>query len=85
VQIKMSSDEEIVRKINNIFDRQIYRDSRFKVHKELFNLTLDFTLHDWNIIRTEKYWQTIDKLLDDDMKKEYTLKCVKYYLKNIKK
>jgi hypothetical protein len=69
--------------INKVFDRQIKDDEKFKIHKQLFNLTHDFTIDDWRLIRTETYWQTIDEL-PGDAKKEYTLKCVKYYRNNFR-
>ena len=69
------------KQINKVFDKQIKVDEKFKIHKQLFNLTFDFSMDDWRFIRTEKYWQTIDKL-PYDAKKEYTLKCVEYYLNN---
>ena len=66
--------------INSIFDYQIKRgDQKSRVHKELFNLTFDFTLDDWRNIRTKEYWDTIDKF-DYDTKKIYTLGCVKSYI-----
>ena len=67
-----------VKQINKVFDDQLN-----KLDKELFNLTLDFDLSDWKIIRTDKYWKIIDSL-QGNAKKEYTLRCVKYYLRNIK-
>ena len=54
-----------------------------EVEKRLFNLTNNFTIYDWRIIRNEQYWQTIDSF-SYYYKKEYTLKCVKEYLKNRK-
>ena len=69
--------------INKIFDKQINKDEKFEIHKRLFNLTFDFSIDDWKFIRTEKYWQTIDKL-PYDAKKEYTLKFVEYYLNNFR-
>lgn len=66
--------------INSIFDYQIKRgDWKSRIHKELFNLTFDFTLDDWRNIRTKEYWETIDKF-DYDTKKRYTLDCVKRYI-----
>lgn len=70
-----------IEELNKKFDRQIEKDKKYKVHKQLFNLTLDFTIDDWKFIRTEKYWQAVEGLNYYE-KKEYTLKCVKYYLKN---
>jgi hypothetical protein len=86
-------ETEQLKKINKIFDQQIKQDKKFEVHKELFNLTFDFTIDDWKFIRTEKYWQTMDALAHNaeidalvyDAKQEYTLKCVKYYLKNFRR
>jgi hypothetical protein len=77
-------ETEQLKRINKIFDQQIKQDKKFEIHKELFNLTFDFTIDDWKFIRTEKYWQTID-ILPYDAKQEYTLKCVKYYLKKIRR
>ena len=67
--------------LNKIFEKQIEKNEKFKVHKELFNLTLDFTMKDWRFIRTKKYWNKIGELPYDSQKK-YTLECVKYYLNN---
>jgi hypothetical protein len=69
--------------INKIFDIQIKDDKKFEIHKKLSNLTFDFSIDDWRFIRTEKYWEIIDKL-PYDAKKEYTLKCVEYYLNNFR-
>jgi hypothetical protein len=66
--------------INKAFDRQIKRDNKFYVHKQLFNLTYNFNIEDWRKIRDSEYWQTIDSLSYDD-KKKFTLICVKKYLK----
>jgi len=69
----------IIDKVNLQFDKQIKKDKKFRVHKDLFNLTNDFTLDDWRTMRTEKYWEIIDKL-PYDKKKEFTLYCVKQYI-----
>lgn len=66
--------------INIIFDKQILQNKDYIIHKELFNLTYNFYI-DWKLIRTKKYWETLDKL-DPELKRIYTLKCVKDYLKN---
>lgn len=68
-----------------------------ELEKRLFNLTNNFTIYDWKIIRNEQYWKTIDSfsynltVADESQleilyyyKKCYTLKCVKEYLKNRK-
>ena len=73
--------QDIKKQINYIFDKQIILDEKFRVHKELFNLTFDFTLNDWRNIRTEKYWIIRDQL-DYDEQKEHTLYYVKQYIKN---
>lgn len=74
-------NQDIKKQINYKFDQQILKDVKFRVHKELFNLTFDFTLNDWRNIRTEKYW-TIRDQLDYDQQKEHTLYYVKQYIKN---
>ena len=75
--------KEELKRIDKIWKRQIKQNPKFKVHKALFHLTLNFTFDDWRKIRTEKYWNTFDSLGYDDQKK-YTLKCVRYYIKNLK-
>ena len=54
------------------------------IDKQLFNLTLNFSLLDWNRIRNKKYYEVIDKLPTTLEKNLYTLRCVKYYIRNIK-
>ncbi len=49
------------------------------VEKQLFNLTLDFTINDWRRIHTDKYFNRLKSMTDRE-KKEYRLVCVKYYL-----
>lgn len=73
-----------VDKINHIFDMQSLQNPIYEIHKELFNLTAKFTMNDWRTIRTKKYYDKYNYLSEDDQKK-YTLLCVKYYIKNIKK
>lgn len=72
-----------ISKINNVFDNQIKSDRRYGLDKDLFNLTIDFTIYDYRAFRTKKYWDTLDSLDSAQDKKLYTLKCVKYYIKNI--
>jgi len=89
------------KEINQIYDWQITQ-GRYQsiTHQELFNLTNNFTINDWQRIRTEKYWNIIDQMQNEieynkfgfykikkaiDCRSEYTLKCVKYYIKHIKK
>jgi hypothetical protein len=69
--------------VNLKLDNSISKNWKYKIQKELFNLTINFTIDDWRFIRTKKYWDKIDQL-NDYQKKEYTLICVKYYLKNFK-
>ena len=64
---------------NKIFDSQIITDKKFIIHKKLFNLTFNFSMKDWKLIRTEEYWKVRDNLPVDDRKK-YTLTCVEKYL-----
>lgn len=74
--------EEQLEKINDRWDKQIEKDEKFQVHKDLFNLTLNFDINDWRKIRTKKYWSKSDSL-DYDKQKEYTLQCVEYYINNL--
>lgn len=83
-----------IEKINAMYDRQTatrfaqedeYGAQMSILNKRLFNLTAYFTMEDWRTIRTPKYWAKLDGLQTDKSKKEYTLECVQYYLKNIKK
>lgn len=63
----------------------IIADEKFtpsEIHKKLFNLTFDFNQDDWRFIRTEKYWNNIDNINVNILKKRYTLYCVEFYLKN---
>ena len=46
--------------INNRLSYQIFKDRKFIVQKELFNLTYNFTLKDWRIIQTKKYFTIKD-------------------------
>lgn len=75
--------DELIDKINDIFNQQIKTDERFKIDKTLFKLTSNFSMNDWKVIRTDKYWSIIDAL-PYEKKNEYTLKCVKYYIKYLR-
>lgn len=75
--------QEAIR-VNEMFDRQIKKDFKHSIDKELFNLTLDFTLDDWRRMRTQKYWATIATYPPEE-RKRYTLKCVKCYIQLFKK
>ena len=49
--------------------------------QELVRLTEDFTLDDWNAIRTEEHWEIRDKIPNyNNMKNEFLLKEVKKYI-----
>jgi len=73
--------------INNRLDYQILRDRKnfynYKVQKQLFNLTFDFTLNDWRIIQTKKYYNIKDKFKENWQKQNYLLYCVNYYIKHL--
>lgn len=69
--------------INKVFDRQIKRDNKFYIHKQLFNLTYNFTHNDWKNIRSKEYFEVLDSLNYND-KKVYTLICIKKYLQTKK-
>lgn len=73
-----------IAKINNAFDNQIRSERKYSVDKELFNLTLDFSINDYRRFRTEKYWNTLDSLETTQDKKLYTLTCVRYYIKKMR-
>ncbi len=73
-----------IAKINNAFDNQIRSERKYSIDKELFNLTLDFTINDYRRFRTEKYWNTLDSLETVQDKKLYTLTCVRYYVKKMR-
>ena len=55
-----------------------------EINQKLFNLTFDFNQDDYKFIRTEKYWNNIDKIKVNILQKRYTLYCVEFYLKNKK-
>lgn len=83
-----------IEKVNSMYDRQTatkfaqndqYGAQMSILNKRLFNLTTSFTMEDWRTIRTPKYWAKLDHLQGDKAKKEYTLECVLFYLKHIKK
>ena len=48
--------------------------------QELLRLTEDFTLDDWNVIRTEEHWEIKDAMPYKTMKNEFLLREVKKYL-----
>ena len=70
--------------VNSKFDEQIRKDAKYRVHKDLFNFTNDFTLDDWRTMRTERYWAIHDKL-PYDKQKEFVLQCVKEYINENRK
>ena len=69
--------------INNRLSYQIFKDRKFAVQKELFNLTYNFTLKDWRIIQTKKYFIIKDTFSKNWQKNNYLLQCVNYYIKNL--
>lgn len=75
------------KQINNRLDYQIKRDPanyyNYKVQKQLFNLTYNFTLNDWRIIQTKKYYFIRDNLQEQWQKYNYLLYCVNYYIKHL--
>jgi hypothetical protein len=50
------------------------------VDQELLDLTEDFTLEDWDAIRTPDHWQIRDGIRGTAAKNEFLLKEVKKYL-----
>lgn len=80
-----------IQKVNKIYDAQIYYErgktnnskrTLSVVNKELFNKTINFSIEDWTFIRTDLYWQRLSLLDREIERKEYTLKCVNFYLNN---
>tara|TARA_R110000868_G_scaffold104671_3_gene288542 strand:- start:243 stop:482 length:240 start_codon:yes stop_codon:yes gene_type:complete len=69
--------------INNRLSYQIFKDRKYAVQKELFNLTYNFTLKDWRIIQTKKYFIIKDTFSKNWQKNNYLLQCVNYYIKNL--
>lgn len=76
-----------IEELNKVFDRQISRDivhrKRHLIEKQLFNLTLHFSIADWRIIQSKKYFEKRLSMTELECK-EYTLICVKYYINNFK-
>lgn len=50
------------------------------IEQELARLTEDFTLDDWNVIRTDEHWEIRDAMPYRNMKNEFLLREVKKYL-----
>ena len=76
--------DEIIRKVNGIFDRQIHDGNKVsKYHKLLFNMTLNFTPKDWAVIRTEEFWDVMDNTESALERARYLHKCVDEYIKRI--
>lgn len=73
---------EGVYELNKRFDKQSMYDPKYKIHKEIFNLTLEFTARDWRTFRTKKYWTVINSTPEELVKLHYLLKCIKYYTHN---
>lgn len=65
--------------INRVFTYQSKWNDKYKVHKDLFNLTADFTIDDWRMIRDENFYKASDKMKVDN-KKQFLLKRVRNYL-----
>ena len=86
-------EQKAIERANKTFDAQIKANNKkedndinpfyedYSMHKELFNLTHNFTINDWRTIRTKKYYETI-KGMSNYGKIKYNLTCVKYYIKN---
>jgi hypothetical protein len=77
-----TESQKEINRVNKTFNMQIDRDRSFYIDKQLFNLTLNFTLNDWKTMRTTEYWETTKKLSSKGQK-EYLLICVKNYLDNL--
>ena len=80
-----SLDKEINR-VNRAFDRQIIGGCKASSYEKLlFNMTLDFTLDDWKIIHTKKFWSKLDTLTNRFSKSKYIFTCVDHYIKCVRK
>ena len=73
------NEQRTIDYLNSVFDRQIKEDKRYKIDKEIFNLTLNWNIEDWKKIRTETYWKEIDSIFSSIDKKKYKLNKIKEY------
>ena len=74
--------------VNKVFDEQ-YKDKKkfpnkelILLHKQLFNLTNEFTIDDWKKIRDKDYYDSLMNLEINDQKK-FTLNRVKKFLQKV--
>jgi hypothetical protein len=67
-----------IQEINNRFNIQIAK-GQDEIHKQLFNLTKDFTTSDWRKIRDKGYWEEVG-LMNSIQRKEVTLQRVIKYI-----
>jgi len=81
-ETNITESQKEINRVNKIFNMQIERNRNYLTDKKLFNLTLNFTIHDWRTMRTAEYWETM-KELSSSVRKEYTLICVRKYLDNL--
>jgi hypothetical protein len=73
------NEQRTIDYLNSVFDRQIKEDKRYKIDKEIFNLTLNWNIEDWKKIRTKTYWKEIDSIFSSIDKKKYKLNKIKEY------
>ena len=73
------SNDEIIR-LNSYFDKQSYKNPISVLDKKIFNLTLDFTLNDWKLVRKGKYWEKLDGMTNELERKKYTLNIITEYI-----
>ena len=52
------------------------------IDKDLFNLTHGFDLHDWNLIRDDKYYDARDQIGDELNRKIFLQDRVRKYIAN---
>jgi len=85
-QEEFFSLDQNINRVNRSFDRQISKGHKTSVYEKLlFNMTLDFTLDDWKIIRTKKFWSKLDTLTNRFSKSKYIFTCVDDYIKYVRK
>lgn len=54
-------DKHEITRLNNLFDKRIGKgDIYAETEKELFNLTLKFSLEDWAKVRSGDFWEKND-------------------------
>ena len=101
-----TSEDIVVAQCNKTFNSQMSNEIRYTkrlgkemtstnwYHREIFNLTINFNITDWRILRTDEYWKRFDQLTfkanlgqmeryDSEREKKILLyKHIKEYIQN---